>query len=408
MLRHRRHHRVAATAAASSSARAGITRAAGRREGRPTAPPGRARRRDPGGRPARRGRAQRRRPGRPRPHRPLTAATRARRFCGHPGPAAVPGPARPGRSLPCRAPRRAPGEPAAGDGFRTRRRGPRGGKLVYGIERRRETAAARVTDCSESPACLLGGRARCPRPAARRRPGRRSGHPDRRAAGRGARAVRGVPVALGRPGRLRPHPRLRGAGVRAEPHHRQHELPRGHGHCRSSSPSPPSWPPVLRQRRERQLAQVRKVAAVTQRALLRPLPPRLGRVTISSMYLAADEEAAIGGDLYAAAVTERDATRVLIGDVQGKGLAAVEVAGLLLSGVPPRGARPYPAVRPCPASSTGACARTWWTSRRTTTRTAPGTPTRAGPRAAAGRDAPPDGAGPTAPRCPRRASWSGS
>ena len=88
---------------------------------------------------------------------------------------------------------------------------------------------------------------------------------------------------------------------------------------------------VLRQRRERQLAQVRKVAAVTQRALLRPLPSRLGRVTISSMYLAADEEAAIGGDLYAAAVTEREATRVLVGDVQGKGLAAVEVAGLLLA-----------------------------------------------------------------------------
>ena len=88
---------------------------------------------------------------------------------------------------------------------------------------------------------------------------------------------------------------------------------------------------TLRGRRERQLAQARRVAAVTQRALLRPLPPRLGRVTISSMYLAADEEAAIGGDLYAAAVTDRGATRVLVGDVQGKGLAAVEVAGLLLS-----------------------------------------------------------------------------
>ncbi len=87
----------------------------------------------------------------------------------------------------------------------------------------------------------------------------------------------------------------------------------------------------LRQRREQQLAQVRRVAAVTQRALLRPLPSRLGRVTISSMYLAADREADIGGDLYAAAVTRHGATRVLIGDVQGKGLSAVEVTGLILN-----------------------------------------------------------------------------
>jgi hypothetical protein len=85
----------------------------------------------------------------------------------------------------------------------------------------------------------------------------------------------------------------------------------------------------LRRRRERQLAQARRVAEVTQRALLRPLPPRLGPVTISSMYLAADEEAAIGGDLYAAARAGR-ASRVMVGDVQGKGLGAVEVTALLL------------------------------------------------------------------------------
>jgi serine phosphatase RsbU (regulator of sigma subunit) len=85
----------------------------------------------------------------------------------------------------------------------------------------------------------------------------------------------------------------------------------------------------LRQRRERQLAQVRRVAEVTQRALLRPLPPFLGPVSISSMYLAADEEAAIGGDLYAAARMPQG-SRVMVGDVQGKGLSAVEVTALLL------------------------------------------------------------------------------
>ncbi len=88
---------------------------------------------------------------------------------------------------------------------------------------------------------------------------------------------------------------------------------------------------AARHLRERQLAQVRRVAAVTQQALLRPLPERLGPLTISSMYLAADEEAAIGGDLYAAAQTDTGGARLLVGDVQGKGLAAVEVAGLLLS-----------------------------------------------------------------------------
>lgn len=86
-----------------------------------------------------------------------------------------------------------------------------------------------------------------------------------------------------------------------------------------------------RQRREHQLAQARKVAEVSQRAVLRPLPDRLGPVTISSMYLAADEEAAVGGDLYAAGADDRGGTRVLVGDVQGKGLAAVEVVSLLLT-----------------------------------------------------------------------------
>ncbi|WP_146088438.1 hypothetical protein [Actinacidiphila yanglinensis] len=50
-----------------------------------------------------------------------------------------------------------------------------------------------------------------------------------------------------------------------------------------------------RRRRERQLAKVRKVAEATRRPLLRPLPDRLGRVTISSMYLAAEEEGAAMG-----------------------------------------------------------------------------------------------------------------
>ncbi|MFJ1912906.1 PP2C family protein-serine/threonine phosphatase [Streptomyces sp. NPDC088147] len=86
----------------------------------------------------------------------------------------------------------------------------------------------------------------------------------------------------------------------------------------------------LRQRRERELAQSRWVATVMQNLVLRPLPRRLGRLSISSVYIAAEEEANIGGDVYAAAVTPRS-VRVMVGDVQGKGLGAVEVVVYLLT-----------------------------------------------------------------------------
>ena len=86
---------------------------------------------------------------------------------------------------------------------------------------------------------------------------------------------------------------------------------------------------AVRRRREQELAQVRWVAAITQKVLLRPLPGRLGPLEISSLYLAADEEASIGGDLYAAA-TLGGRVRLMVGDVQGKGLGAVEMAGYLL------------------------------------------------------------------------------
>ncbi|MER8073459.1 PP2C family protein-serine/threonine phosphatase [Streptomyces sp. NPDC094034] len=87
---------------------------------------------------------------------------------------------------------------------------------------------------------------------------------------------------------------------------------------------------TVRQRRERELAQSRWAAAVMQDLLLRPLPCRLGPLSISSVYIAAQEEANIGGDVYAAAVTARS-VRLMVGDVEGKGLGAVEAAGYLLS-----------------------------------------------------------------------------
>jgi serine phosphatase RsbU (regulator of sigma subunit) len=85
----------------------------------------------------------------------------------------------------------------------------------------------------------------------------------------------------------------------------------------------------VRERRTRQLAQVRTVAEAAQHVLLWPLPERIGPLRIASMYLAAEDEAQIGGDLYAATRTD-GGVRVMIGDVRGKGLAAIGEAALLL------------------------------------------------------------------------------
>lgn len=82
-------------------------------------------------------------------------------------------------------------------------------------------------------------------------------------------------------------------------------------------------------RHQRKLTQVRSVAVAAQEVLLRPLPDRLGPLRIASAYLAADEEAQIGGDLYAAVATH-EVARVVIGDVRGKGLSAVGDAAAVI------------------------------------------------------------------------------
>ncbi|WNE94549.1 PP2C family protein-serine/threonine phosphatase [Streptomyces luomodiensis] len=82
-------------------------------------------------------------------------------------------------------------------------------------------------------------------------------------------------------------------------------------------------------RHRRELNRVRAVADVAQRVLLRPLPGRIGPLLIASVYLAAEPEAEIGGDLYAAARTS-NTTRLIIGDVRGSGLTAVADASLVL------------------------------------------------------------------------------
>jgi serine phosphatase RsbU (regulator of sigma subunit) len=89
------------------------------------------------------------------------------------------------------------------------------------------------------------------------------------------------------------------------------------------------WYCVIRERRARELSQVRYVSESAQRLVLRPLPQRIGPLRVSSLYLSAEAEARIGGDLYGATRT-RDSTRLLIGDVRGKGISAVGDAALAL------------------------------------------------------------------------------
>ncbi|MFF7679846.1 PP2C family protein-serine/threonine phosphatase [Actinacidiphila glaucinigra] len=77
------------------------------------------------------------------------------------------------------------------------------------------------------------------------------------------------------------------------------------------------------------MTRLRSVAETAQRVLLRPIPRRIGPLCIASVYLAAEAEAPIGGDLYAA-VRTNGGTRVIGGDVRGKCVEAVNEAALTL------------------------------------------------------------------------------
>jgi serine phosphatase RsbU (regulator of sigma subunit) len=79
-------------------------------------------------------------------------------------------------------------------------------------------------------------------------------------------------------------------------------------------------------RQEQRIAEVSSVAEAAQRAVLRPPPPRLGPLGFDVVYVAAAAEAKVGGDLYEAVATSQHGIRVIMGDVRGKGLGAVELA----------------------------------------------------------------------------------
>nr|WP_308429365.1 PP2C family protein-serine/threonine phosphatase [Streptomyces albiflavescens] len=86
----------------------------------------------------------------------------------------------------------------------------------------------------------------------------------------------------------------------------------------------------VQERRARELSRARSVAETAQRVLLRPPPRRIGPLRVAWLYLAAEDETQIGGDLFAVARAQDASTRVIIGDVRGKGLASIGEASVVL------------------------------------------------------------------------------
>ena len=86
---------------------------------------------------------------------------------------------------------------------------------------------------------------------------------------------------------------------------------------------------TLRARRARELAEVRAIAEVAQQVVLGPIPDAVSSVRLAVRYMSATSHAQIGGDLYEV-VPALDGCRLIIGDVQGKGLIAVKTAAAAL------------------------------------------------------------------------------
>lgn len=82
-------------------------------------------------------------------------------------------------------------------------------------------------------------------------------------------------------------------------------------------------------RGDRRLASARGIAEAVQRAVLPTPAPVLGGLRVAARYEAAHADARIGGDLYAVQDTPHG-VRVIVGDVRGKGLGAVEAVAVVL------------------------------------------------------------------------------
>ncbi|MEU5903581.1 PP2C family protein-serine/threonine phosphatase [Micromonospora sp. NPDC047527] len=85
----------------------------------------------------------------------------------------------------------------------------------------------------------------------------------------------------------------------------------------------------VRQRQAEQIGELTKLASVAQQAVLRPLGPQVGTLSVAGRYISSTATAEIGGDLYEAIDTPYG-VRMIIGDVRGKGLDAVRLASIVL------------------------------------------------------------------------------
>lgn len=86
----------------------------------------------------------------------------------------------------------------------------------------------------------------------------------------------------------------------------------------------------LRERGRSELARAKSIAEITQSAILRPIDRRIGDVQVASLYVPAERDATVGGDLFEGIETNFGA-RLIIGDVRGKGLPAVADAAATLA-----------------------------------------------------------------------------
>ena len=80
---------------------------------------------------------------------------------------------------------------------------------------------------------------------------------------------------------------------------------------------------VVRVHREQRHARVAAIAEVAQRTILPTLPSLVGQVALATRYQSAAQDAVVGGDLYDC-YHSAGRVRFLVGDVRGKGIAAVE------------------------------------------------------------------------------------
>ncbi|MGW7080571.1 PP2C family protein-serine/threonine phosphatase [Streptomyces sp. NPDC054866] len=82
---------------------------------------------------------------------------------------------------------------------------------------------------------------------------------------------------------------------------------------------------VVLHRQARAICALRTVARTLQEGVLRPLPSRVGGLRTEVRYVAAEPGAQIGGDIYDV-VSTPFGVRMIMGDVMGKGMAAVGTA----------------------------------------------------------------------------------